>query len=118
MHGCLIFFAHTNEILGRGANFAYNCPDCCIREEKQIPHGTRYEECSSVHAEQLALIKAPITVGADLVLCGYDCVNDVEIEAFPCKICARMILAAGIRHILTNRFVYSAPLLCRAIITA
>lgn len=117
-YGAVVAYTDTNKICGTGANTAFDCPFCCRREERQIPHGTRYEECTSVHAEQLALINASMTNGADIIIYGYDCVAGEEIEALPCKICARMILAAGIKHVITNKGVYSAPDLCWSIIQA
>ena len=107
-----------NKICGTGANMAYNCLFCCRREERQIPHGTRYEECTSVHAEQAALIHSNMTDGADIILYGYDCVAGEEIEALPCKICARMILAANIKRVITSKGIYDAAELCWEIITA
>ena len=117
-YGAVVAYMDDNKICGTGANMAYNCPICCNREERQIPHGTRYEECTSVHAEQAALIHSAMTNGADIIIYGYDCVAGEEIEALPCKICARMILAANIKRVITSKGIYDAAELCWEIITA
>lgn len=83
----------------RGAN---NCCDTgyCWREEHHIPHGEQYEKCSSVHAEQNAIISADRSkmIGATLYLAGFE--NGVPLEvAEPCDICRRMILNAGITRV-------------------
>ena len=64
----------------------------CLREEKGIPSGQRYELCRGVHAEQNALINAAYygVSTQDTVLY---CTNQ------PCIICARMIINAGILRV-------------------
>ncbi|MGI6452827.1 MAG: deoxycytidylate deaminase [Syntrophomonadaceae bacterium] len=61
----------------------------CLREEKNIPSGHRYELCRGVHAEQNVIINAAFygvaTEGA-VLYCNHQ----------PCIICARMIINAGI----------------------
>lgn len=67
-----------------------HCLDAgCLRQEKGIPSGQRYELCRGVHAEQNAIINAAFygVSTRDAVLY---CTNQ------PCIICARMIINAGI----------------------
>jgi len=99
-------------------NHAYACKNGCDRIIKNIPHGTRYEECSSVHAEQAALIGSTGYSLDDgyMVIRGFDMETGEEIEALPCKICARMILFSGIKTIFTNKAEYNASDLCYKII--
>jgi dCMP deaminase len=61
----------------------------CLREQKKIPSGQRYELCRGVHAEQNAIINAAYygVSTADAILY---CTNQ------PCILCARMIINAGI----------------------
>jgi len=67
-----------------------HCPDTgCLREERQIPSGHRYELCRGVHAEQNAIINAAFYGIATQDSVIY-CTNQ------PCIICARMIINAGI----------------------
>ncbi len=61
----------------------------CLREERQIPSGYRYELCRGVHAEQNAIINAAYYGIATQDAVIY-CTNQ------PCIICARMIINAGI----------------------
>lgn len=83
------------------------CPNCCDvgkceRERLNIPSGQRYELCKSVHAEQNAIIKASAEEldGAVLVLCGIDSrTGEVLNKSFPCDLCQRMIINAGISTI-------------------
>lgn len=61
----------------------------CLREERGIPSGQRYELCRGVHAEQNAIINAAYygVSTQDTVLY---CTNQ------PCIICARILINAGI----------------------
>lgn len=61
----------------------------CLREERQIPSGHRYELCRGVHAEQNAIINA-----AFYGIATQDSV--IYSTNQPCIICARMIINAGI----------------------
>lgn len=64
----------------------------CLRQEKGIPSGQRYELCRGVHAEQNAIINAAFygISTKDTVLY---CTNQ------PCIICARMLINAGISKV-------------------
>ena len=80
-----------------------NCIDLnnCYRIMNNIPKGTRYEECRAVHAEANSVINAAragvSVLDSTLYLYGFDLENDTEIPAInPCKLCARVIINAGI----------------------
>ncbi len=86
---------------------AKNCCDInrCIRIEKKVPRGTRYELCRSVHAEMNAIIHAARKdmLGGTLYLCGVEA-DDGSIvgDAIPCRLCRRMIINAGIDRVLVR----------------
>ena len=64
----------------------------CLREELNIPSGQRHELCRGLHAEQNALIQAAlygISLQGGILYC----------TTYPCSICAKMLINAGIREI-------------------
>lgn len=82
-----------------------NCIDLghCIREEKKIPRGERYELCRSVHAEANAIIHAPREqmIGATLYLVGKEVATGNYVEnASACSMCKRLIINAGIKKVI------------------
>lgn len=64
----------------------------CYRIENNIPSGTQYETCRSIHAEQNAIIQAgkERCTGATMYLYGHD---------FICILCKRFITQAGIEGV-------------------
>lgn len=61
----------------------------CLREKLKIPSGQRHEICRGTHAEQNAITQAAkfgISIEGSTLYCN----------CFPCVICAKMILNAGI----------------------
>ena len=81
-----------------------NCSDMgfCLREKLNVPRGTRYELCRSVHAEANAIISASRNemIGATLYLCGKEKSTGAVVEnAMPCSMCKRMIINAGINDV-------------------
>ena len=78
----------------------------CLRDKMNIPHGQRYELCRSVHAEQNALINAARAgvnlLGGDMYIYGSIFNEDSPIDAFPCFICKKMIINAGLKHIICS----------------
>ncbi|GAB4436166.1 MAG: cytidine/deoxycytidylate deaminase family protein [bacterium] len=85
-------------ILATGYNGApqniRHCLDIgCIRESKKIPSGERHELCRGIHAEQNLIIQAAYH-GISIADSQLYCTN------FPCSICAKMIINAGIRKII------------------
>jgi len=84
-------------ILATGYNGApsniRHCLDVgCIRESKNIPSGERHELCRGIHAEQNLIIQAAyhgVPISNSILYC----------TNFPCSICAKMIINAGIVRI-------------------
>ncbi len=85
-----------------------NCVDIgkCARDELKVPPGERYELCRSVHAEANALINAARAgvslLGGTLYLYGENVKDDSIAEAKPCKMCKRMIINAGLKHVVVK----------------
>ena len=82
-----------------------NCTDLgnCIREERKIARGERYELCRSVHAEANAIISASRKdmIGSTLYLVGIDRKTEAYIEnANSCAMCKRLIINAGIEQVI------------------
>lgn len=111
-HGAII--VRNDQIIATGyLGSPRKTKDCwergnCLRSEMNIPSGQRYELCRSVHAEQNAIInaaRAGISVlGATMYL--YSTVIRDEIEkpqdAYPCFICKKMIINAGIARVVCS----------------
>ncbi|NLZ47268.1 MAG: cytidine deaminase [Clostridiales bacterium] len=81
-----------------------NCSDLgfCRREQLNIPRGTKYELCRSVHSEANAIISAARRdmIGATLYLVGKDAKTGQLVEqANSCTMCKRMIINAGIEKV-------------------
>lgn len=76
----------------------------CLRDKLNIPSGQRYEMCRSVHAEQNAIINAARAgvslFGGDMYIWGKRMPSGELINAFPCFICKKMIINAGIRKVI------------------
>lgn len=81
-----------------------NCLGKCIRIDRNIPRGTQYELCRSVHAEMNAIINAsPEDMkGAVMYLVGYEPNGLVTENYEPCPICKRLILNAKIALVQTT----------------
>ena len=89
-----------------------NCCDIgtCKREQLNIPSGTCYELCRSVHSEMNAIISASRRdmIGATLYLYGYDVKTGKDVEnLFPCDLCKRAAINAGIIQIITKNKTYN-----------
>jgi dCMP deaminase len=84
-------------ILATGYNGApsglAHCADTgCLREKDHIPSGERHELCRGLHAEQNAIIQAAshgVSIRGSVLFC----------TNFPCVICSKMLINAGIRVI-------------------
>ncbi|MBC7363396.1 MAG: dCMP deaminase family protein [Candidatus Aminicenantes bacterium] len=78
----------------------------CLRDKLGIPHGQRYELCRSVHAEQNAIINAARAgvslLGGDMFIYGSDPKTGQPIDAFPCFICKKMIINAGLKRVICS----------------
>ena len=72
----------------------------CWREKHNIPHGKNYEMCRSVHAEMNAIISAARKdmIGGTIYIAGEN-VDGTICDAFPCVVCVRMIINAGIERL-------------------
>lgn len=79
---------------------ARNVRDClelgCLRDALKIPSGTKHEICRAIHAEQNAIIQGGlhgININEGTVYCTHT----------PCMICAKMMVNAGIKEIISYR---------------
>jgi len=84
-----------------------NCTDLgfCTREQQQIPRGTMYEKCRSVHAEANAVISASRKdmIGATLYLVGKEVPSsDYIVNANSCMMCKRLIINSGIETVVVR----------------
>ena len=82
-----------------------NCADLgyCIRKKMNIPRGSNYEICRSVHAEANCIISASRRdmLGATLYLVGEDVeTGQLVRDANSCTMCKRMIINSGIEQII------------------
>jgi dCMP deaminase len=83
-------------ILSTGYNGAPSgLPDCltlgCLRNQLNIPSGTRHETCRAVHAEQNAIIQAALH-GVSLEGATIYCTHS------PCILCAKMLTNTKIKR--------------------
>ena len=83
-----------NKIVSSGYNGnPRTFPHCdemgCIRDELGIKSGTQMETCTGVHAEQNALLQAGKMADGATLYCN----------AFPCRICARLIINAKLARV-------------------
>ena len=86
-------------ILSTGYNGAPSgLPDClelgCLRNEMNIPSGTRQEICRGIHAEQNAIVQATlhgVSLEGGTIYCTHT----------PCIVCARMLVNAKIKRFVT-----------------
>jgi len=104
-HYGAIIVAH-DEIIATGYNGAprgmVSCleKDYCWREKNKIPQGSSYEKCTSVHAEENAMLSAARRdmLGSIMYIAGEN--NDLSIcSAMPCPMCLRKILNSGIETV-------------------
>jgi dCMP deaminase len=73
----------------------------CWRQEHNIPSGSNYERCRSVHAEMNALIQAGKTArGCTLYLSGFEVGSGELTRIWPCFLCSKMIVNSGIVNII------------------
>lgn len=76
----------------------------CLREKENIPSGQRYELCRSVHAEMNAIINAARAgvslFKGDIYIYGENAPGDKLIETYPCFICKKMVINAGLQKVI------------------
>jgi dCMP deaminase len=85
------------KILATGYNGApsgvAHCSEAgCLRELENVPSGQRHELCRGLHAEQNAILQAAyhgVSIQGASLFC----------TSFPCVICSKMLINAGIRTI-------------------
>ena len=83
-------------ILSTGYNgAAAGLRDClelgCLRNELNIPSGTRHEICRAIHAEQNVIIQASlhgVSIGGATIYCTHT----------PCILCAKMLVNSRIKR--------------------
>ncbi len=81
-------------------------PDCtelnnCWRKDHNIPSGSNYERCRSVHAEMNALLQAgKLARGCTLYLAGYDVETEDLTRIWPCFLCSKMIVNSSIKNVI------------------
>ena len=84
-----------------------NCTDLgtCIREERKIARGERFELCRSIHAEANAIISASRKdmIGGTIYMVGRDVnTGDYTKNANSCPMCKRLIINAGIKELVVR----------------
>lgn len=98
----------SDEIIATGYTGAprgrENCLDLkyCTRTLQNIPRGTQYEKCRSVHAEANAIISASRRdmIGSTLYLVGKEKEGGDYVKGGnSCMMCKRMIINAGIENV-------------------
>ncbi|MDP4177280.1 MAG: cytidine deaminase [Bacillota bacterium] len=101
----------NDEIISTGYSGAprgrKNCSDLgfCKRDELNVPRGTRYEICRSVHAEQNAIISArrQDMLSASMYLVGREQKTGEYIQnASACSLCKRFIINSGIEKVIVR----------------
>lgn len=110
--GCII--VKDDQIISTGYNGApRKTKDCyeigfCLRRKLGVKSGTQYEMCRSVHAEQNAIVNAARAgvslLGSNMYLFGKRIWEGADelLNAYPCFICKKMILNAGVSKIISN----------------
>jgi dCMP deaminase len=86
----------NKHILSTGYNgAAAGLKDClelgCLRDENNIPSGTRHEICRAIHAEQNVIIQAALH-GVSLEGATIYCTHT------PCILCAKMLVNARVKR--------------------
>jgi len=89
----------NKHILATGYNGAPSgSKDClelgCLRDELNIPSGTRHEICRGIHAEQNVIIQAGLH-GVSLEKSTIYCTHT------PCVLCAKMLVNAKIKRLVS-----------------
>ncbi len=111
--GCLI--VKNDQIISTGyVGAPRKTKDCidlgfCIRRKKKIKSGTGYEMCRSVHAEMNVIINAARAgvslLDGDMFLFTAKRIDGRKLapmKAYPCSLCKKMIINAGIKRFIGN----------------
>ena len=111
-HGAII--VRDDQIISTGyVGSPRKTKDCielgyCIRRKQGVESGKGYEMCRSVHAEMNAIINAARAgvslLGGDLYLYAAkkESNDSVAVHAYPCLLCKKMIINAGIKRFIGN----------------
>ena len=108
-YGAII--VNNDEIISTGYTGAprgrKNCNELgiCKRAKLNIPRGTQYELCRSVHAEANAIISASRRdmIGSTLYLVGKEVeTGELVKNASSCMLCKRMIINSGIKQVVVR----------------
>lgn len=99
---------NNDEIISTGYTGApRNTPNCCdmgicLRQEMNIPRGTQYELCRSVHSEVNAIISASRKeiLGGTLYLVGKEKDGSLVKNADCCIMCKKIIINSGIDRVI------------------
>jgi dCMP deaminase len=99
---------NRDQILSTGYNGAPrgspNCIDLgfCARIKHNVPSGTRYEFCRSVHSEENAMLHSTREqmIGGTIYIAGYNQKNQL-VKVFPCMLCQRKVMNAGVKRVVT-----------------
>lgn len=109
-HGCII--VKDDQIVATGyVGSPRKTKDCvarghCIRNVMKIPSGKQYEICRSLHSEQNCIINAARSganiLNGDMYLYSMRVSSGIEepLDSFPCFICKKMIINAGINRVI------------------
>ena len=97
-HRRIISTGYTGVVSG-----AKHCTELgmCMREHYNIPPGSNYEFCRSVHAEMNALLQAGIdrARGCYLYLAGVNPDGSIIEHDAPCLLCAKLIVQCQIKAV-------------------
>lgn len=104
-YGCVV--VKNGRAIGQGWTGApRGMIDCtvvgkCYRQDHNIPSGSDYSKCRSVHAEENGCINAGFdnTFGADLYIAGFDAKTGKLVDARPCFNCAKVMCNAKIKSV-------------------
>lgn len=82
-----------------------NCYEIgCIKDFLNLPHGTSYELCPAVHAEENVIVNAARNganvLGGTLYIYGESSKDNKIVEAIPCSRCKRILINAGILEVI------------------
>lgn len=93
-----------------------NCIDIgkCRREELNVPRGTKYELCRSVHAEQNAIVAAARKdmLHSIIYITGLENDGTYVKNGEPCALCKRMIINAGIDSVIIRETKDKYKIIC------
>lgn len=79
----------------------------CLKDKMELPHGSGYDACLSVHAEANAVVNAARSganiFGGIMFISGEDCKTGKIVEARPCTFCRRLLINTGIEKVVFKK---------------